>query len=451
MFKEIENFISFVRIKYHTWWGMFAQFILTLIIYSFALNLFIQFFGIIAARLSFIAVNMVLFAIWAFFFRYYPKNPNGKIGVIIALYCEDDLESLGARNDFIDKLNCNLREDGLNQKIQVVKVPNHHCSTITSYERAKEINQKVKGHFFVFGKIVKRPDGEDKIFIEMNGLVTHAGIPLRVSQQIARDFSESLPREIEFNDAFRFKSLRLSADRVYLSAKYIIGIAALVSGDVLIASQLHEKILSDPLMEKEKDLPILTDIKHKVKGLLAEEYLVLAKVAIREGKTEEYEKYIKLSLSHGQNIYGQHLFQAIKIFGSTEDANAALKEIDKAKDLAGGRQEWRYSEAFLLYWLGRYEDAYKSSQKITERDFIGEDVTVEEVLLFNQRLLEKHPDKIQLFFWMGYIVYKKLGDIVKGLEFFEKFKNGAREDQSYLVDKSKVFIKEIETEMGLQK
>lgn len=432
---KLENYLSLVKKYFYDWPGIIAIIIFVTLFFLRSYEFFTAIFSKMVVAISYFVVLLIIVVVRYFMRKHIPKNEKGKIGITVGLYCDEDLESIGIRNDLVDQLNKNLRNDNLTEIINVIKLPNHHSKNIESFKKALEFNSKVGGHYFIFGKIKRRPDGEQKVFIEISGLVTHAPIAHELSQRLSGEFSKTLPVEVEFLDAFRFRGFQFSADLIYLSAQYIIGIAAYMSGDVNIAVKLHRTLLGNKILSQEKLPPNLIDVKSKLNNLLAEEYSLLDRRAFLLNNLLDYQKYAKLSAQLNNNTYGLHMIKAIEIFVQKKDAVKALDEINKAKVVANGAQEWRYSQAFLLFWLENYEEAYKSAKKITEHEYPWEDRTLEEVETFNLNLLKEFADKNQLYFWLGFLKYKKQHNLSKALEYFTKFKKDLKKGQEYLSER----------------
>ncbi|QQG50326.1 MAG: hypothetical protein HZB70_01985 [Candidatus Berkelbacteria bacterium] len=447
---KLRPYLSYIRINFASFRGLLVTVVLTGIIFAAIYKPLLELFGVSYLRWGLVVLLLIEIVAWIVVRKWLPKIPEGKLGLVFALYSEDNLEEIDAKKDFLDQVRKNLVADGLSELVTVVKVPNHIAEKVKNYEIARTINETVHGHYFVFGDVKKRPDGEkEKIFIDLSGLVVHSPIDKNSQFKLSADFVRSLPKEVEMLEEFRFRGFALTADFVYLSAKYIVGIAAFLSGDVNLAITLHERLIDDKLFQRNDLPPNIEEVKIKAKQLLAGSYLLKARMSLLKDDLASYSTFSKRAQSYYPNQYGFHLVRAVELF-KEGDAKAAQQEIALAKNLANGAQEWRYSDAFLHYWLSEYDEAYKSSRKIVEHEYSEEWLTIQEVEQFCLNLLETYPDRNQLHFWLGYIAYKKLRDLVKALKYFELFLASVRPDQNILEEKAKTFISDIRSEMGLK-
>ena len=213
---------------------------------------------------------------------------------------------------------------------------------------------------------------------------------------------------------------------------------------------MHENLNED--FKKSPELPAsINPIKEKILKLKSDECLWIARWYLLVKKNlEESKKMILKALESNPNNYGVYLIKAIIDFSFENDPILALKTIHKARDRAGMIREWIYSEAFLYFWLENYDKALKVCKKITKNTFNGEDKTTEDVRKFNIDLLDENPKKYQLYFWIGFISYKKDHNLANALNDFEKFINNAPDQMQILINKAKSYLSEIKKEMEIK-
>ena len=87
-------------------------------------------------------------------------------------------------------------------------------------------------------------------------------------------------------------------------------------------------------------------------------------------------------------------------------------------------------------------------QKISKQYYDQEHITLDDVEAFNLSILSSF-NKPQLYFWIGFLKYKKVGDIQKAKDYFGKFlelSNNQTED--FLRKKTETFLSEIEDELA---
>ncbi|QQS60357.1 hypothetical protein IPN41_04590 [Candidatus Falkowbacteria bacterium] len=164
---------------------------------------------------------------WAFNKFYLPRNKKNKVGIVISIYSENDSERQKLKSDFISKLKKDLQQEGILNFSEVIFFKNHFSNqikeSVNPLTKLETINKKIKAHFYVWGDVKKRSDGDEgeKYFINFQGYVIHKPIPQNLSQIISIDFSKVLPKEVNFLEKRSFRGFEASATIVHLAAKYI--------------------------------------------------------------------------------------------------------------------------------------------------------------------------------------------------------------------------------------
>lgn len=381
-----------------------------------------------------------------------PRNKKNRIGIVIAIFSESEIERQRLKADFIAELKRNIIQEGVLNFAEVIFLKNHFAKRIVEsnspIDDIRKMNRRLRSHFYVWGNIKKRPDGEigEKYFLSFQGYVTHKPIRKELKEELARDFSAVLPKEISFSER-DFRGFEVSAAIVHLAARYIIGVAAFVSQDPRLAFKLHNGLREQFNMYR--PLPHhLQNIRAKIPLLLSEEALWIARWHQENGRITECKELLQKSLQENPRNYAAWLRKAVLDF---HDGNVpeAFASIQKAEQFAGQRGEWRYSKAFLYFWSGEYQKAMKQCQKIKGRSYLGEDGTCDEVRKFNLDILSSNTEKPQLYFWLGFISYFKKNNLAEAHSDFEKFEELAESAHSSLRSKSTAYLLEIRRKMSL--
>ncbi|MFC1700869.1 tetratricopeptide repeat protein [Patescibacteria group bacterium] len=392
---------------------------------------------------------------WAFNKFHLPRNKKDKVGIVIAIYSENEAERQKLKADFISKLKKDLQQEGILSFSEVIFLKNHFSNQIKDSDnprtKLETINKKIKAHFYVWGDVKKRPDGDEgeKYFINFQGYVVHKSISQNLSQVISVDFSKVLPKEVNFLEKRSFKGFEASATIVHLAAKYIIGIAAFVSQDPQLALKLHNG-LKDQFNAFRPLPPHLQDIRNRIPLLISDEMLWIAKWHFENNRIDEMKSFLEKSLSENNNNYGAWLFKAIVDFMVDKNIDEALKSVKKAEQYAKNTFEWRYSKAFLYFWKEDYQNALKLCQKIKQQSYLTEQITLEEVRKFNLNLLSDTNPKTQLYFWIGFLSYFKRNNLEDALQDFENFDRLASSNMNLLKQKSDPYLREIKQKMGIR-
>lgn len=392
---------------------------------------------------------------WTFNKLHLPKNRKGYVGIVVAIYSENEKERQNLKADFIGKLKKDLQEEGILSFSNVIFLKNYFAQQIKESNNPKlkleKINKKINAHFYVWGDVKKRPDGDDgeKYFINFQGYVVHKPISQNLSNEISIDFSKVLPREVNFLEKRSFKGFEASATIVHLAAKYIIGIAAFVSHDPRLALKLHVGLKDQ--FNIFRPLPShLQDIRNRIPILISDEALWIAKWHFQAKQMKNAKEFLEKALIENKNSYGVWLFKAIVDFLVDNDPDEALKSVGKAKKYSSNTFEWRYSKAFLYFWKENYPKALKICQAIKKQTYLNEESTLSEVRGFNLKLLKKKNPKIQLYFWIGYLSYFKEQNFGNAFQDFEKFEELADNTMNILKQKSSAYLVDIKRQMKIK-
>lgn len=407
-----------------------------------------QYFQAQAKGLVYISILLLWCTIWLVNRYYMQVNKKNTIGVVIAIYSENNEEEVILKSDFHSVLKRDLSMEEL-PEINLIRLKNHFSKEIiestNQIEKIKEINRHIKAHLYIWGDIKKRKDGEveTKYFLNLQGYVTHAPISMDLSNNISRSFSKVLPSSINFLENRSLKGFEASAKIVEYASKYIIGFAAFVSNDPKTAFKLHSELISHST-EIEMLNNNSKEILSQVSQLLSDEALWLSKSYFDVGKSEDSKKYLNLSYRKNGNNYGYWLQKGMVDFIFDENPLEAQRSIAKAEKVATKLDfEWKYSKAFLYFWKQDYKKALKLCNKIKQQGFPTESKTLNDVRMFNIEILKRNPSKVQLYFWIGYLSYIKEKNYPRALQDLECFEKACNNQMGLLKQKSQEYLKDI--------
>ncbi|MBX4190453.1 hypothetical protein KW791_04140, partial [Candidatus Parcubacteria bacterium] len=382
-----------------------------------------------------------------FYIKFYlPKTPKGKVGIILGIFSENEAEHKKIKNDLILRVQEDIEAAGFGDIARVIVMPNHISKNIQSPMVVRKMNKKARGNFWIWGYTRTR---NGKTYIDLEGLVAHRPVDKSTSIDLGRDFRSALPKRFEFDEAASFKASEMAGDMIVKVAQYIIGIAAYISGVPNFAIQLHTALARN-INAMSPIPPNLITIQKKIPTLISNEYLAIAIVLAEEGKTNEAEEWLAKAQDFKADNYGVWLLKAMLEFSIRNNASESLKHIEVAEKYAGSHFEWKYSKAFLLLWLGRYNEALAICRKIARQDFPGEGKTIEAVELFNQQMISSGRARPETYFWLGYLNYKKKANLALGLQHFEDFAKRATPAMAPLIAKASPYIDEIKREIGVE-
>jgi len=416
---------------------------------------------------------------WYFLRNHYPKNEKGKIGIIISIRTENDKQAKRISIDLVEKINQELIRAGLEKEIKTLIIGENKVKrlnvaiekfvsgsesesdgvlelskrTSVRKEIFKKLSKRIRGHFYIFGDIRERKDEEQKYYLNIIGLVVHSEISIDVSNKIAEEFRNIWPKNINFPEKYEMKGFEIVGISILIPARYITGVAALVSKDVFTAIKLHEGLAEriESLMN-----PIPPNYAKMISNLrrtLMFEYARAAdyfyKIKNNLSQAREYAKKAGLLNIPDYSIY---LLNSILCFIIDRDPISSLGWIKKARKISGKNYIWLYNKAFILMYMEKFALAINDYKKLQQSKFEGEEEIVEQCISFNNNLLREEPEKIQFLFVIGFLQYQKKNNLPLALEYFEKYIQKARPLNKYseLTERATTYLVEIKKSMGLR-
>lgn len=476
-----EKIINYIKDHFSKYSALLAGIVLLVFLFS----AFDNFFEKIIFRFNirgyiYLGIILLWFVFWFYKRNYFPRNKKNNVGIIICIKTENDKQRIRLKNDFVKRLNELIAQNDLSSIINVILLNHHQAELLAGIldNYSKKINEirknesipkkmpkeikkwfevqkKIGGHFFVWGSIKKRQDQENKYFLDLEALVIHNPINQVLQKEITNDFLTVWYKKISFQEKIEFTGFTLTADLIYIAIKYITGIAALISRDPFLALKLHTNLKAD--FSKFNPLPPnLQKIKTKLTNILAEENFLIAKWFYFKNNLEKTKKYLKESFNVLKENYGGLLLRAIIEFVNDQNPTESLKTVCIAKKYAGNDGTWRYNEGFLLMYLEKFNEALKIYKKISEKSYPNEDITLDEVFNFNENFLKEHSQKIQSYFIIGYLKYKKVLNYPEALKYFGLFLEKVNETSddlkwNILSERARSYKNELEQKMNLNK
>ena len=366
---------------------------------------------------------MLVFFIWLKSTKI-SRASKGKIGFAVAITAETKKQGKRIASDFVETLRELLSQGNLRYQFSFIELPQYHSAKIKSAEDAKNYLRTTKCHFLIFGRArIRQIGGKDNHFLNMEGIVAHRHVPEKISKHLAVEFAELFPRKLQLlseNDLFLFE---FTSQWVNFVARYIIGIASLISGNVEYAQELFEDLQRN-IDQQQTNLPAIVKIRRRLPRRLTE--VCLAQIRLnhaiwRRNRGLDSLNRIKFFLdkleSLSRNDYTGHLLRGIWHFVANRDIPAAKREVRKCRYVKDAT--WCYSYAFLCAYEGNMVEAIKYYRLAIKYNCeTNVPFEIEEFIVW---VLELEPDKVQLHFCLGFVNYRGKGDKLQALRDFEKF------------------------------
>ena len=375
-----------------------------------------------------------------------PRRVKNKLNIVIAIATEDEKDGATLKNDLVSKLREDLIQGGLGDMAHVIVLANHLAQRAKVRTDIDRMNKKVQGHLWIWGSARKR---NGRTYLDLEGLVIHRPVGLRTQKALSVEFRQALPKRIEFSDNLSFQFSELSADMIYFTARYVTGVAALLSGDPNLALQLHSALRGQLAAQNHPLPPNLDFIENKLPVTISDAHLTKAFFHNERNEVEEARTELETALNTNPKSYAALTFRSILEFSRDNNPEAALATTERAERVATYDATWKYNKAFLLLWLGQYEEALKLCRSITRHSYQGEDGAVRDVELFNEKLIQGGHARPSVYFWLGHLYYQKNQNLPKALEYFEEFERRADASMQLLLAQSSAGIVDIKATMGL--
>ncbi|MBI5889332.1 MAG: hypothetical protein HZB47_01495 [Nitrosomonadales bacterium] len=354
-----------------------------------------------------------------------PVTDFNRIGFLICISCSDDNESQKLEEDFIRPLSELLKSGRAGDTIQVIEMPQHIAATIKSTEQATALRIKCRAHFIIHGRArVRLINGKEVHVLDLEGGVSHSPVTTTFSKTFAQEFTELMPRKLQLakeNDLLTFQFTSEWADVV---ARYIIGIASSISGDLDYAEKLFLDV-KDRLHSKDSKFPIYMKLKERTPQRLFEITLSRIRGMYFEWAETKDSSYLSQAENCINHLAPEYIrtkdvlnFRAIIAFVLRHDVDEAVSLIKAIG--ASGQPQWHLNLAFLLAYKGQFKNAIRHYRMAAELPDIPPEILaqIEDFIVW---ILTKEPDKYQLYYCLGYFNWKIKGDLAGAAKDFECF------------------------------
>src|SRR3972149_398118 len=128
----------------------------------------------------------IVITVWRFLTSI-PKSKKDTVGIIIAILTENEKEKILLRNDFIKTFREKIDLGNIPGNFHMVEYPEFYAAQVSINNHTKFL-EKSKAHFIISGSLKERQwKGKDHYFLKLDVTVRHAPIPLKISQQFAKE------------------------------------------------------------------------------------------------------------------------------------------------------------------------------------------------------------------------------------------------------------------------
>ncbi len=354
-----------------------------------------------------------------------PRCPDDKVGIVIAVVSDDAAEARQIESDFIREISTRFRDEKDAANFHVIVLPEFAATQVVHQKKHLSFLEKCNGRLMLAGFARRRiVEGKEVHVLDFDGAVRHAPLPSSVSEAFGREFREALPQKLIFPKDGDVFSFAVSSAWIELSVRYVIAIAAQLSGSFAYAERLFLAVENRLKVDGSESVvikPIARDIPRRMIALY-ELWLRCfgSHFFLREKKTmlEAADEIAMKLVARDPSNYGGLLALALAHFSLRNDVKAAracLKGCEKTPDAA-----WRYSVAFLLAHegnLGKARAEYKRAFRAASDDNKLPLGCEQWIAAF----IRDNPDRRDLFFCTALINYGAKEDFVAARHDFELF------------------------------
>jgi hypothetical protein len=370
--------------------------------------------GNIIAALVFL--YFIICAAW-WWSRRPPKTPKNKIGFLVSIACSDDKESQKLHEDFVQPLRNLIKSGKTGHAFHFMVLPQFLAREVVDHEQALSMRLRTRSHFVLYGRVrLRRLGGQEHHVINLEGIVAHKPVSDDVQKQLAVEFAELLPRNLTVaaeNDLLTFQVTSEWADVV---ARYVIGLAAAVSGDLSYAEELFNDAYQR-IQVKNHNFPVYHKLTERIPVRISELYQVRILAIAQEwaetrapNNWEQIEAQLKrlhpVHRTGNPMIFAEAILQFVK-YRNVEGALTLLKNASDAENAI-----WHLNVAFLRAYN---DDLKRAAQHYRKAAFFEVDAnTVSQVESFMVWVLEQEPQKkAQLHYCLGIFNWRIKGDKIQ--------------------------------------
>jgi tetratricopeptide (TPR) repeat protein len=359
--------------------------------------------------------------------RRIPRVGKGRVGLLLALSPSRDAGQQELLQEFVKALKELVSGRHGRIRLQVLELADQHVKSI---EQANELEEYVRYMtasgcvFLLYGGVTeRRQKGQAHHVLRLNGMVRHAPLEDQIKNDFVKEFVALLPplRAIsKEDDLFAFTA---TGQQVGMVAEYIIGAAALMSGELDYADTLLDRVNAQLASVPRADALSVTlhrRVQRRRSNVAFSRALLLGK-QFRDTRDVRFLNEAKPYLDRAIALDPKNAFPyaslAIYCFVVDRDLNKSFECLWKCRKLDDSA--WRFGLAFLYAYTGnldKAEKAYELAGRYNTRvDVVNE---VEDFILW---VLTQEPDKYPLHYCVALLNDTFKEDETQALRDYEEF------------------------------
>ena len=260
-----------------------------------------------------------------------------------------------------------------------------------------------------------------------------------------------MPRRWFFPTSEELLGFEITKQWIGVVTKYVVGIAAYVSGDFDLAYDIFSQMKKETGVRKNNNIPVINEINKRLPLRFVEvsnaicERLYFAYTRTRNiFYIQKLNEYLNIMQKYDPDDYNAHNLRAIYLFLVKRNVSRAIDELKKIQDRPD--TTWRYNLAFLYAYQGQLDKAKRQYDKAFQ-GYVPNNI-INETEVFISGVITAEPNKYQLYFARGYINFKAKKDYLLAKKDFTKFIEKNPNDMYQIEIKLvKTYIEQIEREL----
>lgn len=355
--------------------------------------------------------------------RRVPRAIRGRVGIALALAAEDSTTAT-TRADFVESLRRSLEGSAVRAAFDVVEVQEWRARAIVDLTRADRLRRSCRAHFIFFGSVRRRTvNGEGTSTIQLRGMVSHVPLPQLQGEQLRQEFTKILPHQVLLDPKNELLATEFTSRWAGVVAKYVIALAAAMSGDLRYAEALLLEVRS-VLPERDAEFQVFKHIREQTPKWLTQIYIAqstpIYDAWILSRRAEQMDQLHALAAKVEQNGCDRTPFLpllAICAFVRKRDVKSAIALLNEANSRDPVHL---ISLGFLHAYAGDLKRATQLYRRAS-RNGVAPGTIVGQVEPFQDWVLEQEPDRYQLYFSLGFLNLHLKGDDAAAARDFQRF------------------------------
>lgn len=340
-------------------------------------------------------------------------GPKGKVRVGVAIYCDKKHVALEVEEDLIKRIRALIREGRLEGSIHLVKVSASEAQSLESIGDLRRLLKRKRLHFLLFGSVRTRGSGRSLTHhLNFRCLVTHKRVGERIQHVFQRDIDSVFPSGLQVPAEDQLPQFQDVAEWISFSSKYIIGVAAAVSGDLRYAESMMLDIESK-IDRLDSTRRAKRALESRVRERLKEIYLALA--------SQSHAAWVK---SHGDDELRAicECVERSRNYGKLPEASIPLgalacflesRDVDSAEKVlrSGGLKDAivPLDLAFFAAWRGDFGSARKYYRRAFTKYEVAS-IQIEQIESFFDWLSGECPEMACVCDWCLFALHGEKGD-----------------------------------------